>query len=255
MRRSLCLFALLLSFLILAEFVNAQEVKKDSFVLAAELYSFTYKEPQMRDKGVFLGILGSYTYRDGLMLSASVRGAVGEVDYSSPISGEVANIDDSVFEIRGLAGADMTFDGGAVLTPYLGLGFRRLYDNSGGKATTTGAMGYDRESTYNYIPIGAEYSTMLNGNMGIKAAFEYDYFLYGVQRTYLSQVSSYYLDVENRQESGWGLRWSAVLTAKFHDSEVEFGPFLRYWEIDDSDWKVCTVDAAFICKEPENKTT
>ena len=54
---------------------------------------------------------------------------------------------DYLFEIRGVIGRDYYLDGTRVL-PYVGVGYRYLDDDSAGKFSSVGAMGYDRQANY-----------------------------------------------------------------------------------------------------------
>lgn len=47
----------------------------------------------------------------------------------------------------------------ATLTPFIGLASRILSDNSGGEETEEGLLGYDREISYAFVPIGAAVTT------------------------------------------------------------------------------------------------
>jgi hypothetical protein len=73
------------------------------------------------------------------------------VSASSP-SGELNNINDYMLEFRFLAGYDFPVSDTFILTPFVGLGFRYLNDDSSGKVATLGGSGYDRESNYVYSP-------------------------------------------------------------------------------------------------------
>jgi len=67
------------------------------------------------------------------------------------------NIDDYILEFRGLAGYDFPVSKASFLTPYAGIGYRYLNDDSSGKVASTGALGYERESNYIYSPIGVKF--------------------------------------------------------------------------------------------------
>jgi hypothetical protein len=127
------------------------------------------------------------------------------------------------------------------LTPYAGYGYRRLVDYSGGELTTTGHVGYDRVSQYHYVPIGLEALFRVTPSWAFKPTVEYDYFIAGKQDSYI------YGGIENDQESGYGLRASLMAVTGVGSRTIELGPFVRYWNIDDS-----KVDRGFY--EPANET-
>ncbi len=82
---------------------------------------------------------------------------------------------------------------------------------------------------------------------------EYDIFLSGVQTSYLSEADYRYNDVENDQSDGYGFRSSVT----FQNSHFVVEPYIRYWDIDDSDPSILSsfgrpVDVVY---EPENNST
>ena len=63
------------------------------------------------------------------------------------------------------------------LTPYLGAGYRYLFNEGSGRRTTTGHFGYDREANYYYSPIGVAIQSRRNPCITqwlYGAKFEYD---------------------------------------------------------------------------------
>jgi len=207
-----------------------------SFEIGPEIAYMEYREPDvMRQDGFMYGLKASYTYRDEVMFRIEGRSSYSEMDYKN--SGEMNNLNNYVFEARGLVGYDIPLTRTSLMTPYIGFGYRWLYDDSGGHVSTTGAYGYDRESNYYYTPLGIEtYSDLGNGwSWGMTA--EFDYFWEGRQYSYLSDASPvYYSDADNKQNDGYGLRGSVRLQKKGDTVSFVFEPFVRYWEIDKSDY-------------------
>ena len=62
------------------------------------------------------------------MLRAEGRGAWGKVDYKN--SGTLDNINDYAVELRGLGGYGFPVFSITVLTPYVGIGYRYLNDDT-----------------------------------------------------------------------------------------------------------------------------
>lgn len=134
-------------------------------------------------------------------------------------------------------------------SPFVGLGYRLLFDASGGSQTSTGALGYDRLSQYLYAPIGAKFD--IYHNLTVKA--QYNLFLVGYQTSYLSTASSAFNDVTNEQRSGWGID----ITANYQiDNNWSTYGFFRHWDIEDSEISTGTVFGlvAFSLFEPHNTT-
>ena len=112
-----------------------------------------------RETGPKVGVTfdGTHGFSDDWFIGGDFRGAYGQNDYTG--SGTESGLADWLFEARLLGGKDfilenafwhtLTFD----LTPYIGLGFRYLYNDARG-TTSTGAQGYERYSHYFYVPVG-----------------------------------------------------------------------------------------------------
>ncbi len=133
-------------------------------------------------------------------------------------------------------------------SPLLGLGYRWLYDDKGGRSSSTGALSYDRQSQYLYMPVGAIYE--ITDSFKIKA--QYNYLLYGKQTSFLSDIAGF-SDIENDQNNGWGVD----VTFDYRPFQnIGFYSFFRYWDIDDSETTVGFISgvAAFTAIEPMNQT-
>jgi len=231
-------------------------LKKHTFELDPEISYRIYKEPDvMSEKGMMYGLVGSYTYHNKLMLKAEGRGSWGKVDYSN--TGEIDNITDYMLEFRGLGGYDFPILKTSTITTYIGIGYRYLNDDMSGKISSTGALGYLRESNYIYSPIGIEFIIHLENNWSIGEVVEFDYFWWGKQKSYLSDADPGYNDLSNRQKKGFGLRGSIALQKKIKTIEFEVGPFIRYWNIKKSETEIITYLGVPIGVgwEPKNNST
>ncbi|HEX9462033.1 MAG TPA: hypothetical protein VGB82_05485 [Alphaproteobacteria bacterium] len=224
-----------------------------------EVHNQAYREPSIgvKEDGWFGGgTLDARAVYNGWQLRGEGLLAYGRMDYSG--SGTVNGIDDLEVELRVLGAYAIRLDAqGDEITPYAGYGYRVLEDYLGGKTTSTGARGYDRQSQYHYIPMGLEARLGLAPGWSVKPRAEYDYFIRGYQDSYLSQAIAGLQDVRNTQTSGYGVRGSLTLQTNFGPTPVEFGPFVRYWKIQQSDtqpviFRGVTVAGGF---EPANHTT
>jgi len=147
------------------------------------------------------------------------------------------------------------FEGYAVydykqFSPFIGLGYRRLLDDSGGSVSSTGAFAYDRLSEYFYAPIG----TIFNASDKVTIKAQYNLFIAGQQTSYLSDFSGGLNDLENDQNSGWG--FDAAIDYKIDDKWSIYA-FYRYWDIDDSETGTVTFLGTAISEsalEPQNIT-
>ena len=165
----------------------------------------------------------------------------GWVNYSGS-----GTLDKDYYKFRGEVYAGYRMDN---FTSILGLGYRWLYDDSGGQASSTGALGYDRQSQYYYVPAGG----ILDIGQDIKLKGQFNYLLTGKQTSFLSDIAGF-SDVENDQSFGWGVDFT--FDYKITNS-TSFYSFYRYWDIDKSDTAEGTFPGVLIFEafEPANKTT
>ena len=174
------------------------------------------------------------------------EGTFGNVNYESPGSG---TMNTNYYKARLENYLSYKFEKYEKATPFIGLAYRWLYDDSGGKTSSKGHLGYDRQSEYYYVPLGIfyDYSSKLN----LKA--QYNLFLKGTQNSYLSTASTAYTDLVNDQNSGFGID----LTLNFKPNEknnVFF--YYRYWDINKSETTTGTYAdiLVFEAYEPKNTT-
>jgi len=162
---------LMLCALLIPASLFAGNTGPNSLEVGGEISHISYKEPGvMKEDGFMYGINGAFAHHKKYMLKAEARASFGQVDYKN--SGTLNNIDDFIIEARGLAGYDFMPDQRTRLTPYIGLASRYLADNMGGKITSTGARGYDRESTYLYSPLGIEIMRELKNTWSVGAYWD-----------------------------------------------------------------------------------
>lgn len=216
--------------------VFAFGVEGNTFQLGLYASSITYKEPSvMTEDGYLTGILGRFSvHKNGQALLFDINYSSGDMDYDG--SGTINKIPDSMLEVRGMLGQDFYLRRGARITPYIGLGYRNLNDDSSYMASSTGALGYERDETYWYAPIGVEVlgSPMHNG-WSIGGRVEYDYLIKGINHTYLSSIPGY-SDITLKQNSGSGYKVSAEFSRPLSGLVVfNVEPFYAYWHIDESE--------------------
>tara|TARA_B100000508_G_scaffold112140_1_gene90475 strand:+ start:63 stop:836 length:774 start_codon:yes stop_codon:yes gene_type:complete len=196
----------------------------------------------MSQEGWMMGLnTNSENYDDGGYFGIKTRLALGEVDYKSAGTGTMTGIPD--YQLEGSLYFGIPYENNeSRLTFFSGLGLRYLLNASGLKLSSTGHSGYDRESRYVYLPFGLNYELEKFELRG-----EYLYFIYGQQKSYLSDVSPNYPDITNDQEEGSGIK----LTAKFYTNDTfgyEF--YMDYWDIADS-----KLDVTGNFMEPRNTTS
>ncbi|MBN2318423.1 MAG: autotransporter outer membrane beta-barrel domain-containing protein [Acidobacteria bacterium] len=197
-----------------------------------------YEEPDfMQEEGVTLSAYGSYTLRPAdFMIRLEGRYGFAGVSYSSPVSGETKRIRDYIGEARALVGYTFEASDKWYLTPYTGFGYRYLFDGMGGKVTNVGHLGYDRRSNYFYSPIGFESANYLNYGWALVVTGEYALFWKGCQESDLGILFGGSPAIINDQDDGWGIRASGKFIKEMGRPDFVFGPYIKYWNIEDSDW-------------------
>jgi hypothetical protein len=258
-----------------AHLLNLKPVRKlpgNTFEMGGEVSHVRYEEPSVdvKDEGEMYGVFASYTHRFSnafqeqnpdrdLMNMMRIDGkfSTGLVDYDG--SGTINDIRDYMFETRGVLGLDMNVAAlDARLTPYGGLGYRLLYDDTSNRLSSTGASGYRRKANYFYAPVGVEFEKHFNDKWSFELTTEYDFFLTGRQYSYLSDAVPGLNDIRNKQKKGWGGRAGFKITRSFEKADFFIEPFFRYWKIEDSDFVTETfngVPTGFVVYEPKNTST
>jgi hypothetical protein len=262
-RLTLTVFVMLYFVFAGAESSFGEQLKKYQWEVGPEISYFAYEEPHFAEtRGFLAGVAGSFAYHDNLMLKAEGRFSFGSLYYTSPGSGTASNIPDYIGELRGISGYDFLLPAGSVLSPYIGVGYRYLNDNSAGQVTSLGARGYERESNYYYSPVGVTFDTNEASGWSTETTVEYDIFWQGKQVSHLSDVDPSSQDIENRQKKGYGLRGSLAFKTRVEQVNYSIKPFIRYWNIRDSAPAIFFDASAALCGsqvcvglEPANHST
>ncbi|NTV29262.1 MAG: hypothetical protein HGA80_04190 [Candidatus Omnitrophica bacterium] len=242
-----------------------------SFDMGFETYNYRYEENVegahfMDLKGVFKGFYAKMAYHlQGIQensweelvdqFALEARMAFAKLDYNGGVSDgmgfeaplSMSGIPDMVTEIRATAGRDFTWQG-ITITPFSGFGFRYLVDDSSDMATTIDyygspevVTGYKRKSYYYYLPVGLTVSKTFANEWHVALTGEFDQLLSGTQKSMIETGNGRVLT--NRQNRGFGLRGSLRVAKDFRNFGLAVEPFIRYWDIEDSDWaptEVCT---------------
>jgi hypothetical protein len=215
--------------------------------LGLQLSSYEYEEPDFAKlEGERIGLTAAYTFTGDNRLFSRIEGrfSYGELDYTG--SGTQSGNPDQLYELRALAGRDYRL-GGAVWAPYAGLGVRYLYNDIRG-TSSTGAVGYRRESRYWYVPLGVTVRIPLGSAWVLAPQLEYDAFAGGSQTSYLTDTGIGFSDANNRQGHGEGARGQLAL----EKGNWAFSAWFNYWHIQDSD--VVPIGGGYVGLEPENYT-
>jgi len=221
--------------------------------VGAQVAHYEYLEPDIAKlSGNRLGVVGTGTLTgdSGIFGKIDLRESYGRLDYQG--SGSKTGVPDLILEARALVGLDWV--GASVsLSPYLGLGYRYLFDDLRGNSST-GAAGYRRYSNYLYAPVGFTTRFRLGDGWVLAPALEADVFLLGKQISKLSDTGiAGLIDATNTQHSGRGHRVALMM----EKDRWVFGAWTHYWHIQASDTQCVTAPASGVCQkgvEPENYT-
>jgi hypothetical protein len=216
---------------------SAATSRRTHYSVGAEVFYDNYQEPEtfpdLHNEAYYGSLTGSVTYNITTRWFAGLdgRASYGSQDYSSD-SGTIENVPQLELESRVIAGYHGLF--GTRLKPYIGLGVRYYLDQSEGEVTNLGAAGYDRSILQFYAPIGASYAFESDG-ISIIPTFEIDPLLYGTVESRLGSIPGY-SNANNTQTKGIGWRAEVMISQRYKDGNGwQFGPFIRYWDIADSD--------------------
>jgi opacity protein-like surface antigen len=229
--------------------------------VGGQVARYSYEEPDAFVKltGNRVGGVGAYTFTDarGLFSRFDLRLSYGSLRYEG--SGTQDYVPDTILEGRAVAGRDFFPSDSVSLSPFIGLGYRYLYDDLQGY-TSTGASGYRRYSNYLYAPVGLTMRFRAADRWVVAPTIEYDWFIRGRQESKLSDagpvdlgdgVARVYPDISNTQRHGRGYRASLM----FEKDHWTFGPWMHYWNIKESDPVVVTTSTLIIrFTEPANWT-
>jgi hypothetical protein len=214
--------------------------------LGLQAAHYQYEEPGfMKLSGNRGGITGAYTFTSPQRVFSriDIRGSYGRLKFQGA-SGTSANIPDLIVESRAVAGIDFPVNEHLWLSPYAGFGLRYLYDDLRGYNTANVAVGYRRESTYAYAPLGVAVRVRLGEHRVLVPSLEADAFIRGKQTTRLSDLGTGTSDVMNGQNRGRGYRGSLML----EQDRWAICAWMHYWRVRDSDAQAGGVYV------PENRT-
>ena len=253
--------------------VNAQT--RGGFEISAEVLDYSYRERVEDaiiacDDGTFAGVGVTYveTIGGGFLLRARLNAVVGSADYQAPatdLSGaptgtsRIEAVPQSFGQLELHIAKDFSL-GQGTLTPFIGLGSRYLEDESGGRTTDDGLLGYDREVSYAYVPIGLAAQLPVSERARLIISGQYNVVTHGHSKSRLSGLDPRIADLEVGLNGGDGFEISALASLPIgRGSMLNFGPFLRQWNIEQSESAFVEdpddTGQVFRFFEPNNRTT
>lgn len=184
--------------------------------------------------GPNVGLLASDTWVfKNVFVTVDARLADALTRYTSPGLKAINSVWTPVGEVRGVAGTDLAATSSIVVSPYAGLGYRGLYNNLDG----------GRYEQYLYLPVGVS-AGIAYGAMTLRPTVEFDGLLAGFNTTDLANVG-YSNNIQVQQTSGYGLRASFNVETDTTWGKLSLGPFVRYWNINQSSTSYATGSSCF----------
>lgn len=244
----------------LAQMVELSRLSRHDVRIGVEGFQDKYIEDSVRlvEHARFAAATAEYIHSsNGFFSSAYIRAGYGRDDYKS-ISGTIRDIPQYEGEFRVRTGLSIPIGnvgGVKALVPYIGLGTRYFYDNSKNQVTSLGFFGYDRRIIQLYAPIGAMWQFEKWGYT-FSTTGEFDILLYGRVESRFRNFDPTAATLINKQKKGYGIRGEFMMGQRYEDFGWEIGPFVRYWDVDDSDPD--TIPSGFNAGtyiEPENTRT
>lgn len=171
--------------------------------------------------------------QDKFMFGLDGRASYGTDQYKSP-SGTESGIPEYELDGRILTGFKFGEPDGSSYFPYLGLGLRYYWYEGKGHTSSIGDWFYDRRIAQSYVPLGITYDYTTQGGISITPNFEFDALIRGFVDSRLQNGGLY--DVNNTQRNGYGLRSEIMAGWKDGSINYQFGPFVRFWSFQDSDF-------------------
>jgi hypothetical protein len=184
-------------------------------------------------KGPMIGVQGVWNFHMGRnFLSVNPRYAASKQKYKNRYYGSQSSGHNSLFEVRGLFGRDFDLMLDAVISPYIGLGYR-LFRNQAGKSFGNSlSWGHLSGTNYLYAPIGFDAKFKLQDMWSLTFNAELDILLNSSVR-----ATRFGTKTETHTSRGLGFRTSLGLGIDFASLTLEGKPYLRYWSVDASGHK------------------
>ena len=207
------------------------------------LGSYDYEEPKLMhlrsgmkaedDRLKNFGLL--YNYKNAYLLFGYLNEIELDTSYQdltqtywSNGTGTMKDIEVQIYNVRALYGIQLSDK----LMFKTGLGYRHLYHFWQNKRSTTGAIGYDREQDYSYVPFIAELKMPIPElNIDGKLNLEFDQILEGNNTSYLAYLGGSSEDMKFNNNDGY--IWKVSYEGKIND--FTFEPYFEFMHVDDSD--------------------
>lgn len=211
--------------------------------LVFEVERWDYEEASFMSKTSKPALMGiaveSYGLQGEQSRFYSLRGHLGRTNYRSISTGFLDSA--PLYRLQLEVGLKRPVN--QSLDLLYGVGIRWLYDDAGGRLSSTGHASYDRESNYFYFPVGFRIPL---GQGSLRA--QYQFFVEGKQISHMTDIPGGSSNLSNKQTHGYGYELT-------YQSDYALGIYVRYWSIGDSSIdQYLTASGPVKAYEPANST-
>jgi len=233
---------LFISIVVFSESVFSADLNSSQWFYDLHYYSYSEPSVGVKDNSRLSALTLGYRNNQGLKNTNEIKQITGNYEFAFVPTTYSGSGTSNSYYTKFLAEMYLSIRN----TSYVGLGYRNHYDHSGFGTTSTGYAGYDRQSQYLYVPLGAHYFTSYGS-----FKTQYNFLIQGKQTSYFSQISGYKNNIENTQRNGYGLDLSYL------PNKANWEIYWRYWDISDSNtdasyYNTGTLNGYYY--EPANKT-
>ncbi|MBF0594345.1 MAG: hypothetical protein HQL22_05190 [Candidatus Omnitrophica bacterium] len=229
-----------------------------------DYYSEKYSESnKVKKTGGLYGFYGAYTWNTFEPLRSwsdiwkktpypnfvrvEAEGSIGQVDYSSYVTGKKQGFDARELDARFLFGYDYVLNDSTLLTPYIGFGYRMFSDNAGGWVDyfVNDYAQYTTKTSIYYVPVGVESLTKLNEKWDLGLKLEGDLVVAGSVDYALNEIPGTFTQyhdantnaplnlvprkASSRLKGGFGFRTSMKIIRKYDHFNIFTEPYLKLW--------------------------
>jgi hypothetical protein len=198
--------------------------------------NLTYTEPNiMKETGTLLGLNGTHTisWPNNVSIATQLHFYTGNITYDGTLSDgtlyKAHNINDTIFVAE--AHVQKIFHhSNTTLSPYIGLGYRYWLDKLG-----TDPYGYNRKTTYLYIPIGITFHYPITETLSLNILSQYNVFLEGKNTSDLSKFIQTNNNINVTQSTGHGYLLGCNANLKLSQQNILSASIqYQYWDIENS---------------------
>jgi len=218
--------------------------KEHNFEISQEEFYSAFKESGdyeiYKKNGAFYGVNMAYTYRPWRAVNWPVNvfhleshADFGELNYNYE-GDRIKDVNNYIVEPRAWLGHEFNFGPDVSLMPYAGVGYRWYFDQLKSKTDDVGDGGFNIQTQYVYVPIGAQLSFRPMPLWRIDLNSEYDFLAWGRVTNYLSNYSPIFSNLSNTLRGGYGLRESVKFVKEGENLNFFVEPYIRYWHINTS---------------------